>query len=111
MNKFHWTCRYCGQSQRGENPPETHLRSCTSTQISRALLTVEIGSSTGVYHVTHIPPRIIRFKQAPFIFEYVNIAQWEKKTTVEKNLYKLLGKLHLWKIRGDWTEANKGEVC
>ena len=40
-------------------------------------------------HVHHL----IRFKQAPFIFEYVNMLNEKRsksKTTVEKNLYKLL---------------------
>ena len=44
------------------------------------------------YRVTHIH-HIIRFKQAPFIFEYVNMLNEKRsksKTTVEKNLYKLL---------------------
>ena len=44
------------------------------------------------YRVTHIH-NIIRFKQAPFIFEYVNMLSEKRaksKTTVEKNLYKLL---------------------
>ena len=44
------------------------------------------------YRVTHIR-HTIRFKQAPFIFEYVNMLSEKRaksKTTVEKNLYKLL---------------------
>ena len=44
------------------------------------------------YLVTHIH-NIIRFKQALFIFEYVNMLSEKRaksKTTVEKNLYKLL---------------------
>ena len=44
------------------------------------------------YRVTHIH-HLIRFKQAPFIFEYVNMLNEKRaksKTTVEKNLYKLL---------------------
>ena len=44
------------------------------------------------YQVTHIH-HLIRFKQAPFIFEYVNMLSEKRaksKTTVEKNLYKLL---------------------
>ena len=44
------------------------------------------------YRVTHIH-HLIRFKQAPFIFEYVNMLSEKRakyKTTVEKNLYKLL---------------------
>ena len=44
------------------------------------------------YRVTYIH-HIIRFKQAPFIFEYVNMLSEKRaksKTTVEKNLYKLL---------------------
>ncbi|CBK20298.2 uncharacterized protein [Blastocystis hominis] len=52
---------------------------------------LQLGLQQG-YHVTHIH-RIIRFKQAPFIFEYVNMLSEKRaksKTTVEKNLYKLL---------------------
>ena len=44
------------------------------------------------YRITHIY-HLIRFKQAPSIFEYVNILSEKlamSKTTVEKNLYKLL---------------------
>ena len=44
------------------------------------------------YRVTHIH-YTIRFKQAPFIFEYVNMLSEKRaksKTTVEENLYKLL---------------------
>ena len=44
------------------------------------------------YRITHIH-HIIQFKQAPFIFEYVNMLSEKRaksKTTVEKNLYKLL---------------------
>ena len=44
------------------------------------------------YRINHIH-HIIRFKQAPFIFEYVNMLSEKRansKTTVEKNLYKLL---------------------
>ena len=44
------------------------------------------------YRVTHIH-HIIRFKQAPFIFEYVNMLSEKRaksKIIVEKNLYKLL---------------------
>ena len=44
------------------------------------------------YRVTHIH-HTIRFKQAPFIFEYVNMLSEKRaksKTTVEENLYKLL---------------------
>ena len=110
MNKFHWTCRYCGQSQRGENPPETHLRSCTSTQISRALLTVAIGSSTWVYHVTHIPPHH-PFQTSTlhlWVRQYCSVG---KKNHRRKEPVQIISKLHLWKIRGDWTEANEGEVC
>ena len=52
---------------------------------------LQLGIQQG-YRVTHIH-HIIRFKQAPFIFEYVNILSEKRansKTTVEKNLYKLL---------------------
>ena len=51
----------------------------------------QLGIQQG-YRVTHIH-HIIRFKQAPFIFEYVNMLSEKRansKTTVEKNLYKLL---------------------
>ena len=44
------------------------------------------------YRVTHIH-HIIRFKQASFFFEYVNMLSEKRaksKTTVEKNLYKYL---------------------
>ena len=44
------------------------------------------------YWITHIH-HIIRFKQALFKFEYVNMLSEKRtksKTTVEKNLYKLL---------------------
>ena len=53
---------------------------------------LQLGIQQG-YRVTHIH-HIIRFKQAPFIFEYVNMLSEKRttsKTTVEKNLYKLLG--------------------
>ena len=52
---------------------------------------LQLGIQQG-YRVTHIH-HIIRFKQAPFIFEYVNMLSEKRaksKTTVEKNLYKLL---------------------
>ena len=52
---------------------------------------LQLGIQQG-YRVTHIH-RLIRFKQAPFIFEYVNMLSEKRaksKTTVEKNLYKLL---------------------
>ena len=52
---------------------------------------LQLGIQQG-YRVTHIH-HIIRFKQAPFIFEYVNMLgekRAKSKTTVEKNLYKLL---------------------
>ena len=52
---------------------------------------LQLGIQQG-YRVTHIH-HIIRFKQAPFIFEYVNILNEKRaksKTTVEKNHYKLL---------------------
>ena len=44
------------------------------------------------YRVTHIH-HLIQFKQIPFIFEYVNMLNEKRvksKTTIEKNLYKLL---------------------
>ena len=44
------------------------------------------------YRITHIH-HLIRFKQTPFIFEYVNMLSEKRaksKTTMEKNLYKLL---------------------
>ena len=53
---------------------------------------LQLGIQQG-YRVTHIHHIIIRFKQAPFIFEYVNMLSEKRaksKTTVEKNLYKLL---------------------
>ena len=52
---------------------------------------LQLGLQQG-YRVTHIH-HIIRFKQAPFIFEYVNMLSEKgakSKITVEKNLYKLL---------------------
>ena len=52
---------------------------------------LQLGIQQG-YRVTHIH-HIIQFKQAPFIFEYVNMLSEKRaksKTTVEKNLYKLL---------------------
>ena len=52
---------------------------------------LQLGLQQG-YRVTHTH-HIIRFKQAPFIFEYVNMLSEKRaksKTTVEKNLYKLL---------------------
>ena len=54
-------------------------------------LLLQLGIQQG-YRITHIH-HIIRFKQAPFIFEYVNMLSEKRaksKTTVEKNLYKLL---------------------
>ena len=52
---------------------------------------LQLGIQQG-YRVTHVH-HLIRFKQAPFIFEYVNMLSEKRansKTTVEKNLYKLL---------------------
>ena len=52
---------------------------------------LQLGIQQG-YRVTHIH-HLIRFKQEPFIFEYVNMLSEKRaksKTTVEKNLYKLL---------------------
>ena len=52
---------------------------------------LQLGIQQG-YRVTHIH-HIIQFKQAPFIFEYVNMLSEKRaksKTTVEKNFYKLL---------------------
>ena len=52
---------------------------------------LQLGIQQG-YRVTHIH-HLIQFKQAPFIFEYVNMLSEKRamsKTTVEKNLYKLL---------------------
>ena len=52
---------------------------------------LQLGIQQG-YRVTHIH-HIIRFRQAPFIFEYVKMLSEKRaksKTTVEKNLYKLL---------------------
>ena len=52
---------------------------------------LQLGIQQG-YSVTHIH-HIIRFKKAPFIFEYVNMLSEKRaksKTTMEKNLYKLL---------------------
>ena len=52
---------------------------------------LQLGIQQG-YRITHIH-HIIRFKQAPFIFEYINMLSEKRaksKTTVEKNLYKLL---------------------
>ena len=52
---------------------------------------LQLGIQQG-YRITHIH-HLIRFKQAPFIFEYVNILSEKRvksKTTVEKNLYRLL---------------------
>ena len=54
-----------------------------------SLLQLEIQQGYRVTHIHHI----IQFKQAPFIFEYVNMLSEKRtksKTTVEKNLYKLL---------------------
>ena len=52
---------------------------------------LQLGIQQG-YRITHIH-HIIRFKQAPFIFEYVSMPSEKRaksKTTVKKNLYKLL---------------------
>ena len=52
---------------------------------------LQLGIQQG-YRVTHIH-HLIRFKQTPFIFEYVNILSEKRaksKTTVKKNLYNLL---------------------
>ena len=52
---------------------------------------LQLGIQQG-YQVTHIH-HLIAFKQVPFIFEYVNMLSEKRamsKTTVEKNLYKLL---------------------
>ena len=54
-----------------------------------SLLQLSIEQCYRVIHIHHI----IRFNQAPFIFEYVNMLSEKRaksKTTVEKNLYKLL---------------------
>ena len=55
---------------------------------------MQLGIQQG-YRVIHVH-HIICFKQAPFIFEYVNMLNEKRaksKTTVEKNLYKLLANL------------------
>ena len=52
---------------------------------------MQLGIQQG-YRITHIY-HLTRFKQAPFIFEYVNMLSEKRaisKTAVEKNLYKLL---------------------
>ena len=52
---------------------------------------LQLGIQQG-YRIIHIH-HLIRFKQVPFIFEYVNVLSEKRaksKTTVEKNLYKLL---------------------
>ena len=52
---------------------------------------LQLGIQQG-YRVTHIH-HLIRFKQAPYIFEYVIMMSEKRaksKTTVEKNLYTLL---------------------
>ena len=57
--------------------------------IHYSLLQLGLQQGYRVMHVHHL----IRFKQAPFIFEYVNMLNEKRsksKTTVEKNLYKLL---------------------
>ena len=49
--------------------------------------------SQDLVEVVDIDYHLIRFKQAPFLFEYVNMLSEKRaksKTTVEKNLYKLL---------------------
>ena len=54
-------------------------------------LLLQLGIQQG-YQVTYIH-HLIRFKQIPFIFEYVNMLSEKRaksKTTVERNLYKLL---------------------
>ena len=68
-----------GQSERGEYT-EAHLRSCTSPKVSRAFSLLQLGLQQG-YRITHIH-HIIRFKQAPFIFEYVNMLMQEKRMIV-----------------------------
>ena len=68
---------------------------------------LQLGIQQG-YRVTHIH-HIIRFKQAPFIFEYVSMLS-EKRACGEEPL-QAVGKLHLWQIRGDWIETDESEVC
>ena len=61
------------------------------------------------YRVTHIH-HIIRFKQALFIFEYVNMLSEKRaksKTTVEKNLYKLLANSIYVKFVETWLKQMK----
>ena len=61
------------------------------------------------YRVTHTHP-IVQFKQAPFIFEYVNMLSEKRaksKTTVEKNLYKLLANSTYVKSVETWLKQMK----
>ena len=63
------------------------------------------------YRVTHIH-NYIRFKQAPFIFECVNMLS-EKRANpkpLRKEPVQATGKLALWQIRGDWIETDKSVV-
>ena len=71
---------------------------------------LQLGIQQG-YRVTHID-HIIRFKQAPFIFEYVNMLSEKraKSTATGEEPVQAVGKLHLWQIGGDWIETNESEV-
>ena len=69
---------------------------------------LQLGIQQG-YRVTHIH-HIIRFKQALFIFEYVNMLSEKRaksKTTVEKNLYKLLANSIYVKFVETWLKQMK----
>ena len=72
---------------------------------------LQLGIQQG-YRVTHIH-HLIRFKQALFIFEYVNMLG-EKRAKILDNCgeepVQAVGKLDLWQIRGDWVETNESEV-
>ena len=73
-------------------------------RVTYSLLQLDIQQGCRVTHVHHI----IRFKHAPFIFEYVNMLSEKRaktKTIVEKNLYKL------WQIRGYRAERDDSEIC
>ena len=102
--------RHRGQSERGEYT-EAHLRSCTSSKVSRTLLSVAIGSSTGISRNSHPPPHSIQ--TGTIHIRICQYAEWETSQVQNHNgeePVQAVGKLHLWQIRGDWAEMNEGEV-
>ena len=108
--EIYWEEWYHGQSERIEYT-KTHMWSCTSSIVSRTLLSPSTGYSTRISGHSHTSHH--SFQAGTVHLRVRQHVEWETSKVqnhFEEEPVQAVGKLHLWQVRGDWIDTNESEV-